>query len=124
MTEHFSADQFRAELVKIMPGYSWTVHRSSKEAVRLVATGIQSSGFNRLSTLRVERSRELDRPWYKVKSAGHGTRATFGTEIGDITLARALRCLQDHYLRRANEYASLAGRLQDGRVVVNAGAGA
>ncbi|HHG4756127.1 TPA: hypothetical protein ACSQFI_000056 [Pseudomonas aeruginosa] len=47
--------QFRAELVKIMPGYNWTVHASRSSEKLLVATGIQSSGSNRLSTLRVER---------------------------------------------------------------------
>lgn len=111
----FTADDFRAELTKIMPGYKWTVHRATKGAVKLVATGIQSSGFNRLSTLHVERVMERDRPWYKVKSAGFGTRALWRTEVGDLTLARALRCLQDHYVAKCNSYRSLAGALQNGR---------
>jgi len=112
---HFTADSFRAELVEIMPGYKWTVHRASKGAVRLVATGTQSSGFNRLSTLRVERTIVRERPWYTAKSAGFGTRATFLHENGDVTLARALRGLQEHYERVANTYRGHAARLQAGR---------
>ena len=44
--------EFRAELVKIMPGYAWTVNSSRCSETMLVATGIQTSGLNRLSTLR------------------------------------------------------------------------
>lgn len=54
-----NSKEFRAELEKIMPGYMWTVHRPSKHLrfppYVLVATGIQSSGSNRLSTLEVTR---------------------------------------------------------------------
>lgn len=113
--DSYTSDDFRAELVKIMPGYSWTVHRAGKGAVKLSATGIQSSGFNRLSTLCVERSIVGDAPWYSAKSAGFGTRARFMHENGDRTLARALRGLQDHYERTSNEYHSLAARLMAGR---------
>ncbi len=112
----FTTDNFRAELVKIMPGYKWTVHRASKDAVRLVATGIQSSGFNRLSTLRVMRSIERGFPWYTAKSAGYGTRATFCGENSDVSLAKALRGLQEHYERMANTYRGHAARLQAGRI--------
>lgn len=112
----FTADNFRAELVKIMPGYKWTVHRADKGATRLEATGIQSSGFNRLSTLRIERRIERDRPWYKAKSAGFGLRAKWLHENGDVSLAKALRGLQEHYERMANNYRGHAARLQDGRL--------
>ena len=115
-----ASDAFRAELVKIMPGYKWTVHRANKGALRLYATGTQSSGFNRLSTLRVERSIERDRPWYKVKSAGYGTRSPFLIEIGDLTLARALRGLQSHYECTSNSYRKLASDLQKGRGLTRA----
>ena len=60
-----NSNEFRAELVKIMPGYSWTVRRDPawlRKAVPapeglnvLTATGTQSSGSNRLSTLEVTR---------------------------------------------------------------------
>lgn len=111
----FTADDFRAELVKIMPGYQWTVHRAGKGAVKMFATGTQSSGFNRLSTLRVERSVVRDRPWYSAKSAGHGTRSPWVHENGDVTLARALRGLQEHYERMANTYRGHAASLKAGR---------
>jgi len=112
----FTTADFRAELTKIMPGYSWTVQRPSKGAVKLVATGIQSSGFNRLSTLRVEREIKRGSPWYNAKSAGSGTRAVWLHENGDVTLARALRGLQAHYEYMANTYRGHAARLQAGRV--------
>lgn len=70
--------EFRAELVKIMPGYNWTVHASRSSEKLLVATGIQSSGSNRLSTLRVERRDDYagsGKPRYEVSSAGYGTRS-------------------------------------------------
>ena len=106
---------FRDELTKIMPGYSWTVHRHSKNAVRVIATGIQSSGFNRLSTLRVTRSVNDGLTWYTVKSAGYGTRAAWLHENSDATLARALRGLQEHYERTANSYRAHAAALENGR---------
>jgi hypothetical protein len=108
---------FRAELTKIMPGYKWTVHKSSNPIV-LRATGIMSSGSNRLSTLEV--IRDNDGPWYRAASAGHGTRAQFGKSFGGKTLARALRDLQSHYEHTANTYRSLAARLEDGRRNVDA----
>jgi alpha-D-ribose 1-methylphosphonate 5-triphosphate synthase subunit PhnG len=115
LAKPFTAADFRAELIKIMPGYNWTIHRASKDAARLIATGIQSSGFNRISTLRVTRTTEQGLSWYRAKSAGYGSRALFGEEVGDRTLARALRGLQDHYEAKANGFRSLAARLQDGR---------
>lgn len=106
------AKEFRAELTKVMPGYKWTVHKSRNPKI-IRATGIMSSGFNRLSTLEV--IRDNDGPWYQAASAGHGTKAQFGQTFGGKTLARALRGLQDHYERTANTYRSLAARLEEGR---------
>jgi len=108
---------FRAELVKIMPGYSWTVHRTSNDAL-LKATGTQSSGFNRLSTLVVERRDNYAGrgfPWYTVTSAGFGLRAPFLGENQDRTLARALRGLQDYYEAKSATYAGHARALQSAR---------
>lgn len=107
---------FRAELLKIMPGYKWTVQRASKDAVRLTATGIMSSGFNRLSTLQVIRYERGDHVSYTARSASHGTRAVWAHTNTDGTLARALRGLQDHYQAKAATYHSLAARLESGRV--------
>ena len=112
--------EFRAELVKIMPGYSWTVHKGKDSDVVFIATGIQSSGSNRLSTLRVER-REDDRGIsYQAKSAGYGTRAPWLHTASDATLARALRSLQEHYERIARQYNVHAIDLQTGRKTVSA----
>lgn len=111
-------NDFRRDLEKIMPGYQWTVHRSSTPETYLEATGIQSSGFNRLSTLHITRkvlSRTRDVPWYEVKSAGFGKRAPWLHTTGDVTLAKALRCLQQHYESMANTYRGHAAYLQSAR---------
>lgn len=111
--------EFRKSLVKIMPGYKWTVHRTASPK-RLSATGIQSSGSNRLSTLKVTCFEVADGVFaYESKSAGFGTKSPWVHSNRDGTLARALRGLQDHYQRQANEYRSLAARLQNGRAALD-----
>jgi hypothetical protein len=111
----FGAKEFRAELVKIMPGYSWTVHKS-RVTGRLVATGIKSAGSNRLSTLRVTRDeRYLGDPRYEAKSAGFGLRAPWLHTSTGATLARALRTLQEHYEWHANNYRAHAMQIQSAR---------
>ena len=109
-----NANEFRAELVKIMPGYSWVVHQSAVKN-RLVATGTQSSGFNRLSTLSVTRTERDGAVSYESKSAGNGCRAKWLHTNTDGTLARSLRGLQDHYEAIANIYRSHAIALKSGR---------
>lgn len=107
--------QFRAELVKIMPGYSWVVHNSSTTDY-MEATGTKSSGFNRLSTLRVVRAeRNNGKPWYEAKSSGFGLRAPWLATNSDSTLARALRGLQQHYEQMAATYAGHARALESAR---------
>ena len=64
-----NVNDFRKELVKIMPGYDWTVHRT-KTSGYLEATGTRSSGFNRLSTLSVSRREQDGKAKYTAKSAG------------------------------------------------------
>ena len=111
------AAKFRDELVKIMPGYQWTTHRpSSKTGAYLEATGIQSSGFNRLSTLAVTRRERDGVVEYEVKSAGFGKRAPWLHTNRDSTLARALRGLQQHYETMANTYRGHASYLQSARI--------
>lgn len=109
------AKDFRAKLVKIMPGYNWTVHRASKGATKLVATGTRSSGFNRLSTLEVSWTRNDHGDWFEARSAGYGLRAPWLGKNGDVTLARALRGLQEHYVRKSNTYHSHAQALANAR---------
>jgi hypothetical protein len=118
-----SASAFRDELQKLMPGYSWTVHKQPKyrdipqDTLPLKATGIQSSGSNRLSTLEVTRRPEGARVTYEAKSAGYGTRARWLHENKDGTLARALRGLQEHYRATAATYRSHEQALQQGRAL-------
>ena len=106
--------EFRKELTKIMPGYKWTIQRTSTPE-QMTAEGIQSSGFNRLSTLQVVRTEKADRVRYTVRSAPYGTKSPWASEASDITLARALRELQKHYESEAANYLQLAERLAIGR---------
>lgn len=108
------AKTFRIALDKIMPGYKWTVHRAPKGSMKLVATGTQSSGFNRLSTLEVSWTRK-DYDWFEARSAGYGLRAPWLGKSGDATLARALRGLQDYYRAKAATYSGHERALAAGR---------
>lgn len=109
---------FRKELMKLMPGYQWTVHKGGDSFAE--ATGVQSSGFNRLSTLRVvRRPSPYGEVEYEVKSAGFGTRAPWLHTHTDATLARALRGLQQHYEQVAIKYRAHAAALQAARTPTN-----
>lgn len=110
-----NASEFRRELVKVMPGYDWTVHKSHAPEICLVATGTKSSGFNRLSTLQVTRRVTDEGIGYEVKSAGYGKRAPWLHTAGALTLAKALRHLQDHYETMARLYSGHASDLQVAR---------
>ncbi|MDR0274105.1 MAG: hypothetical protein LBI48_01955 [Burkholderiaceae bacterium] len=120
----FSSKKFRSELVNIMPGYAWTVHKQISKS-KLEATGIQVSGFNRMSTLSISRvESEIASTCYTVKSAGFGRRNPWdGLASGD-TLRKSLRELQSIYQRKANEHQyavnkhlSLVKALKQGRVL-------
>lgn len=106
--------EFRAELQKIMPGYKWTVRKPlDKSGEVLKAVGIKTAGFNRLSTLMVNR-REKEYNKYEVKSSGFGRAPWLGTYDAP-TLAQALRGLQEHYEYMAREYSSHANHLKSAR---------
>jgi len=112
------ACKFRKELIKVMPGYTWTVHKSSAPEIYLTATGVQSSGFNRLSTVSVTwRAHPTTIPWYEVKSSGFGLKSPWLAEKGGKTLAQAFRALQNHYEHMAQTYACQARNLQAARTV-------
>jgi hypothetical protein len=114
------ASAFRKELVKIMPGYTWTVHKSSAPETCQTATGIQSSGSNRLSTVFVTwRDHPTTIPWYEVKSSGFGTKSPWLAERGGKTLAQAFRSLQNYYENMARTYAGHARDLQGARTVAS-----
>jgi hypothetical protein len=112
------AADFRKEIEKIMPGYNWTLHKS-RNPNYLSATGTQSSGFNRLSTLQIVRREQNDFDRYEAKSAGYGKRALWLHTANGKTLARALRNLQSHYEATAATYMTHAAALETGRVVPN-----
>lgn len=107
-----NTEDFRKELVKIMPGYEWTVHRPFTDlAGYFSATGIQSSGFNRLSTLQVVRREPKGSVEYEVKSSGFGKKSPWLSDATESTLLKALRSLQNHYEHMASLYASHARAL-------------
>lgn len=111
-----SEKEFREDLRKLMPGYKWVVHKAGKRAVILIATGTRSSGSNRLCTVKVQMTNRDNAPaWYQVWSAPYGTKTPWAGEGYGTTMARAFRSLQDHYVRRAAKYNSLANSLQAGR---------
>ena len=113
-----NSTEFRKQLIKIMPGYTWTIHRNSYIPTTysyLEATGIQSSGFNRLSTLYVIRRETDNVVEYEVKSAGYGRASPWLSTSRDPSLARALRGLQDHYEQKATMYSGHASALKFGR---------
>jgi hypothetical protein len=115
------AMKFRKDLLKIMPGYKWTVHKDVfktdpvKNFSYFEATGIQVCGLNRMSTLRVvyrERDGVVE---YDVKSSGFGKKAPWLAQNADRTLAKALRGLQNHYDWMASEYSRHAHDMAIGR---------
>jgi hypothetical protein len=115
-----SASKFRAELIKIMPSYDWTVHKSSSPESSLTATGTQSSGFNRLSTLEVKcQVMQAGERQYVAQSAGFGKNAQWLHKACCATLAQTLRTLQDHYESQASLYKGHAEALKAGRLAVN-----
>ena len=109
------ANALRAKLIKIMPGYSWTVHRTLRGTMNIVATGTQSNGLNRTSTLEVTYAPVKNGEWFKVRSAGYGRRAAWLQEYSDATLARALRGLQNSYRHMESVYRGHASALEAGR---------
>ena len=111
--------KFRKELTKIMPGYAWTIRRTKRfytpDSKYIEAEGIQSSGFNRTSTLEVIRREKNCMVYYDVRSAGFGKKASWLATNSDTTLARALRGLQVHYENNAHIYSKHARDLEAGR---------
>lgn len=113
--DDWKPSDFRRELVKLMPGYQWTVHQNRTSGSFMSATGIQSRGFNRISTLHIERRAGGGEVLYVAKSAGTGRRAPWLYTEAAPTLARALRGLQQHYESAARTYSKHASDLQKGR---------
>jgi hypothetical protein len=104
---------FRKELLKLMPGYNWTVRRQTCPEY-LEALGSISSGFNRISTILVSR-RDTEFYAYQVKISGYGLRCPWTGEQTGRTLAQALRALQSHCEHEAAKYRAAANHLQEAR---------
>ena len=104
------SSKFRKELKKVMPGYKWTIHKKICSSI-LVATGVQTAGKNRTSTLEVS----MNKAGYRVKSSGFGCNSPWLHDCSRKTLKQALRALQDHYEVQASNYSGYALSLQNGR---------
>ena len=108
---------FRASLTKALPGYNWTVHKPISKDADLHATGIQSSGSNRCSTIEV--TMRTGGKWFEAKIAGYGTRAKWLKTGCGSTLIQAIRSLQDGLEHEAAIYRSQASTLQEARTLQN-----
>lgn len=109
--------EFRNEVEKIMPGYKWTVQRPYKgdNGAFFKVTGIQSAGFNRMSTLEIVRREEDGVAEYEVKIAGYGTRGPWAATCKRETLARALRNLQEQCSAMMRSYNACVAAMIIGR---------
>ena len=107
--------ELRKSLIKILPGYKWTVHKSSSPDGYLRATGIQTAGFNRLSTLSIEVRFKKGELEYEAKSAGFGLRAPWLSSATDGTLTRAVRALQSYYEGQEAKYGQHAANIRHAR---------
>ena len=116
--KEYTVADFRAELKKIMPGFKWTVHKSNV-LDWIQATGIISSGFNRVATLQVVRRSNPVRTFYTVKIAGYGKHGLFIREDQGKTLAQALRALEKYCECEWCKWGGAVGNLRQGREGVN-----
>lgn len=107
------AQALRKDLEKILPGYKWTASRHASPDFQ-TATGIQSSGFNRLSTLVVVR-RCRPHSYYEITGYGYGTRGAEMGRVAGLTVVQAVRELQTHYERMSGKYAALERALAEAR---------
>ena len=120
-----NTSEFRNELTKIMPGYKWVIAKpyrfktdTDPGIARMTATGIQSAGYNRVSTIRAKRDDggSGGTVEYTVSIADYGARSPWLETVKAPTLARALRCLQDRCESMAGMYAACVRKMQAGRV--------
>ena len=115
------SSEFRKKLIKIMPGYKWTVHRpmyrinTDEKVLMLTATGIQVAGKNRTSTLEVSVSYRDGEYIYNSKSSGFGKNAPWLSKQEGPTLAQSLRNLQEDYEITRNNNLRHAADLQGAR---------
>jgi len=108
----FDPTAFRAELKKRMPGFEWTVRRVSPTAAQMWAEGKQSAGFNRTATLTVTCD---TKGWHEATYYGFGMKSKALAICGGLTVAKALRGLQDILTNQANTYHSGAETMRAAR---------
>lgn len=108
--------EFRKELTKVMPGFSWTVEKSWMEGIQK-AEGKQTAGMNRLCTLSVLKRTNHDtgKSEYEVKDSGFGLRSPWGRSFTSHSLKSALRILQNYHEHSARHHSGQASYLQFGR---------
>ncbi len=112
----FKADDFRKELNKVLPGYKWTISKHTGNGQHLTATGIQSSGFNRVSTIEIYRESKDGYGFYSAKIWGYGRRSPLVAETGEFgSLKRALRLLQEYCEHRSSVFKSAANYIEFAR---------
>jgi len=112
----FTTSDFRKEIKKYMPGFKWTVHKQRLGNDFFEATGIQSAGFNRTGTMRIERRTSHTMGIrYEVKVDGYGTKGNWLAIGTGSTIRQALRDVQDTCEWNANKYRGVATMIQDAR---------
>lgn len=118
-----NTNEFRKEVEKIMPGYKWTIQRPYKDGgAFLKATGTQSAGFNRLSTIKIERRVNNDTTVvYEASIADYGMRGPWRATFADGTLARALRGVQEQCEAMRGVYSACVVAMNTGRGKVKGG---
>ena len=105
------AAALRESLRKLLPGFEWTVHNGGTNEF-MEATGIQSSGFNRLATIGITKKGD----WYEAKIAGNGTRALWSKVGAGRTLHNAVGSLQNGLELERAHYAGLLLKLKNARL--------
>jgi hypothetical protein len=118
-TETKRAALFRASLTKLLPGYNWTVHKAFGAGAGLCATGIQSSGSNRCSTVEVKQ--RADGSWFESRLSGYGLHSPWLAAGFGGSLAQAVRSLQTSLERQAGIYQAQASTLQNARALKGEG---
>lgn len=112
----FTDADFRAELKKLLPGYKWTVTKSTYNSTKF-ATGTLSAGFNRLSTLDALRGVSTINgcAWYEIDARGYGTRSEKTARGVGNSLAQAVRMMQDELWTKARKYQALHDQVEQAR---------
>lgn len=110
-----SSTDFRAELMKVMPGLDWNVHDQISDTC-LLATGIKSRGYDRMFQMSVQKTGSGNKVEYEVWSSGYATHTNCLHPNRDTTLESAVRGLQNHYKIKENEYRSHADAIHRARI--------